>query len=128
MSVEPMAAPRKPRTTRSHEDIYELIEAASRKADDAVHRTDLLTQVVQRIETKLDGVRSTIGGEGQDERGEPVGTGIVGRLMRLEAKVSRRFSQYDGWVKLVVGFTAAAAIFLPVLWWLMSGRLEAVLK
>lgn len=117
-----------PKPARSHEDIYDLITETGAKAADAVHRTDLLTEVVQRVETKLDTLLKTVGLEGEDQRGEKVGTGMVGRVMRLETSVARRFGIYDGWVKLVVGFTAAAAVFLPILWWLTSGKLEVVLR
>ena len=119
---------RKPVTLRSHEEIYDLVKRAEGKAADAVHRTDMLTEVIQRDEGKLDKVLKALGEEGEDERGERVGTGIVGRLMRLERNVAKRFGLYDGWVKLVVGFTAAVAIFGPVLWWLTSDKLSIVLK
>ena len=128
-NVSPINA-RKRRTApmRSHEEIYDLVKRAEGKAADAVHRTDMLTEVIQRDEGKLDKVLKALGEEGEDERGERVGTGIVGRLMRLERNVAKRFGLYDGWVKLVVGFTAAAAILLPAIWWLVSGHLEKVLK
>ncbi len=102
--------------------------SSNKKAADAVQRTDLMAGVVQRVESKLDDLLKIMGTEREDERGEKVGTGVVGRLMRVEASVAKRFSRYDGWVKLVVGFTAAVAIFGPVLWWLTSERLTILLK
>ena len=119
---------RKPRAARSHEEIYDLVASSNKKAADAVQRTDLMAGVVQRVESKLDDLLKIMGTEHEDERGEKVGTGVVGRLMRVEASVAKRFIQYDGWVKLVVGFTAAVAIFGPVLWWLTSDKLSIVLK
>lgn len=120
---------------RSHEEIYDLVaaahkaaETAGRLAQDAVQRADLSHMTGQRIEKKLDEALNALGGEREDERGEKVGTGIIGRLMRVEASVTRRFAQYDGWVKLVVGFTAAVAVFGPILWWLLQERLAGVLK
>jgi len=128
-NVRPIRArSRKPAPMRSHEDIYDLVQQADKAARDAVHRTDMLTEVAQRVEKKLDDALRAIGKEGEDERGEKVGTGIVGRLMRLETSVGKRFALYDGWVKVVIGFTAAAAILLPAIWWLVSGHLEKVLK
>jgi len=124
-----------PKTMRSHEEIYDLVamcgvksEEAAKEARDAVHRTDMLTEVVQRVEIKLDALAKAIGAEREDESGQRVGTGVVGRLMRLESTVAKRFGQYDGWVKLVVGFTAAAVLFIPALWWLIDGKLEGLLK
>lgn len=113
---------------RSHEDIYDLVKRAEAKAADAVHRTNMLTEVIQRAEGKLDRVLKALGEEGEDERGERVGTGIVGRLMRLEGNVARRFGLYDGWVKLGLGFTAAVVGLGPVIWWLVSDKLSIVLK
>lgn len=119
---------RKPVTLRSHEDIYDLVKRAEAKAADAVHRTNMLTEVSQRIEKKLDEALKALGGEGEDERGERVGTGIVGRLMRLEGNVAKRFGLYDGWVKLAIGFTASAVFLGPVIWWLVADKLSIVLK
>ncbi len=130
MNVEPLR-PRRRKSApapRSHEEIYDLVKKAEGKATDAVHRTDLLTEVSQRIEKKLDEALKALGGEREDERGELVGTGIVGRLMRLEHNVAKRFGLYDGWVKLGMGFTAAVLVLGPVIWWLTSDKLSIVLK
>lgn len=131
MTVQPLPQrPRRraPKPVRSHEEIYDLVEVANAKADDAGRRTDLQAAVVQRVETKLDRLLKAIGEETEDEYGVRTGTGLVGRLMRLETSVAKRFGQYDGWVKLVVGFTAAAAVFGPVIWWLTAAKLEVVFK
>ncbi len=134
---ESVAKPRRRRSvvTRSHEDIYKLVEKALEQAEhartsatDAVSRSDLAHLVGQRIEGKVDGLVKTIGSQDEDERGERVGTGVIGRLMRLETTVARRFSLYDGWAKLVIGFTAAAVIAGPIIWWLVSGRLSPILQ
>lgn len=135
-NVSPISArKRRPVPQRSHEDIYDLVqkaasiaEEAKRHAADAVGRADLSHLVGQRVEKKLDALIKSVGEESEDGRGEKVGTGAIGRLMRLETNVGRRFALYDGWVKVVVGFTAAAAILLPAIWWLVSGHLEKVLK
>ena len=127
MTVQPMTKrARKP--LRSPEEIYDLITVSAAKASDAVHRTDMLTEVVQRVERKLDDLLKSVGAEAEDERGTRVGTGVVGRLMRLETAVAKRFGQYDGWVKIVVGFTACGALLLPALWWLAGGKLSGLLR
>lgn len=120
---------------RSHDEIYDLVaeahraaETAGRLAQDAVSRADLSHMTGQRIEKKLDAALTALGAEREDECGEKVGTGIVGRLMRVESSVAKRFSQYDGWVKLVVGFTAAVAVFAPALWWLLQDKIAVVLR
>jgi hypothetical protein len=116
---------------RSHEDIYDLlaesradIAAAKKKAEDAECRADMAALVGQRIETKLDSLLKIVGEEHEDERGERVGTGVVGRLMRLEGQVAKRFGLYDGWLKLGTGFAAAVALAWGVIWWLLSDRLN----
>lgn len=129
-NVEPMRPRRRkgPVPARSHEEIYDLVKRAEVTARDAVHRTNMLTEVVQRAEGKMDKILKALGDEGEDERGERVGTGIVGRLMRLERNVAKRFGLYDGWVKLGIGFTGAVLGLGPVIWWLVSDKLSIVLK
>lgn len=113
---------------RSHEEIYDLVEQANKAALDAVSRADLAALVTQRVESKVDALLRVIGEEHEDERGTRVGTGVVGRLMRLEANVAKRFGLYDGWLKLGTGFAAAIALAWAVVWWLLSDRLGKILK
>lgn len=121
-------ARRPSRPARSHEDIYDLVEEANAKATDAVHRTDLLTQTLQRVEAKLDVLAKIVGSSEEDERGEQVGTGLVGTVMRLTKHVKDRFNVYDKWRFIAWGFLAACGVFGPVLWWLLDSKLEALLK
>lgn len=129
-NVRPIGARRRkaPAALRSHEEIYDLVEKAVRLSTDAIGRADLSAVVVQRVEAKVDKVAKAVGEEHEDERGQRVGTGIIGKMMRLEVQVGTRFGVYDGWVKIVIGFSAAAAILLPAIWWLVSGHVEKVLK
>jgi len=69
-----------------------------------------------------------IGTERLDEYGKPVGTGIVGRLMRLERDVASRFGKYDGWVKMLTGAAVAIGIIGPVLWWLVGDKMADLFK
>ena len=106
---------------KTHEEIYQLIEASSLKADQAVQST-------AEIKGLLETLTLAIGSESQDEYGKPVGTGIVGRLMRLERDVQRRFAVWDGWVKTATGAALAAGVLGGVLWWLLGERLAELLK
>ena len=106
---------------KTHDEIYQLIEASSLKADQAV-------QASAEIKGLLESLARSIGTESQDEYGAPVGTGIVGRLMRLERDVQRRFATWDGWVKTATGAIAAATVLGGVLWWLLGERLGELLK
>ena len=106
---------------KTHDEIYKLVEASSLKADQAV-------QASAEIKGLLESLVGSIGTESQDEYGVSVGTGIVGRLMRLERDVQRRFATWDGWVKTATGAIAAATVLGAVLWWLLGERLGELLK
>ncbi len=106
---------------KTHDEIYSLIEQSASKAEQA-------WQATAKIEEMLTGLTKAIGSESQDEYGQPVGTGIVGRLMRLERDVQRRFATWDGWVKTATGAAMAATLLGGVLWWLTGDRLALLLK
>jgi hypothetical protein len=76
----------------------------------------------------LETLKEAIGTERLDEYGKPVGTGIVGRLMRLERDVASRFGKYDGWVKMLTGAAVAIGIIGPVLWWLVGDKMADIFK
>ena len=76
----------------------------------------------------LETLTEAIGTERLDEYGKPVGTGIVGRLMRLERDVASRFGKYDGWVKMLTGAAVAIGIIGPVLWWLVGDKMADLFK
>lgn len=106
---------------RTHDEIYQLIEESSLKADQAV-------QASAEIKELLEKLNLAIGSEGEDEYGKPIGTGIVGRLMRLERDVQRRFATLDGWTRTATGVAMAAAVLGAVLWWLVGEKLAELLK
>lgn len=106
---------------RTHDEIYQLIEESSLKADQAV-------QASAEIKELLEKLNLAIGSEGEDEYGKPIGTGIVGRLMRLERDVQRRFATLDGWTRTAAGVAMAAAVLGGVLWWLVGEKLAELLK
>jgi len=106
---------------KTHDEIYQLIEASALKADQAV-------QASAEIKGLIEGLTLAIGSESQDEYGKPVGTGIVGRLMRLERNVQKRFATWDGWVRMATGAALAAGVLGAVLWWVLGERLAQLLK
>ena len=110
-----------PEPMPNHRDIMARLAEHERRAG----MTDL---VMQRIEKKLDDALKAIGGESEDEYGKPIGTGVVGRLMRLELRfdVYRKVLDRGGW--LVVGGAAVLAISGPLVWWLVEGRLTPILR
>lgn len=106
---------------KTHDEIYQLVEESGRQSAQAL-------QATAEIKTLLEGLTSAIGSESQDEYGQPVGTGIVGRLMRLERDVQKRFATWDGWVKTATGAVMAAGLLGGVIWWLLGERLGELLK
>jgi hypothetical protein len=106
---------------RTHDEIYALVEQSARQAEQA-------WQASTQIEQMLKDLTHAIGTESHDEYGQPVGTGIVGRLMRLERDVQKRFATWDGWVKTATGAVMAATLLGGVIWWLLGERLGELLK
>jgi hypothetical protein len=107
--------------SKTHDEIYALVEHSSRQAEQAF-------QATSQIEQMLKDLTQAIGSENLDEYGKPVGTGIVGRLMRLERDVASRFGKYDGWVKMLTGAAVAIGIIGPVLWWLVGDKMADLFK
>lgn len=106
---------------KTHDEIYALVEESSVLSRQAI-------QSSAEIKGLLESLTAAIGTESQDEYGQPIGTGIVGRLMRLERDVQRRFATWDGWVKTATGAAMAATLLGGVLWWLLGDRLALLLK
>jgi len=86
------------------------------------------TKTHDEIYALLETLTEAIGTERLDEYGKPVGTGIVGRLMRLERDVASRFGKYDGWVKMLTGAAVAIGVIGPVLWWLVGDKMASLFK
>ena len=106
---------------KTHDEIYALVAESSALSRQAI-------QSSAEIKGLLESLTAAIGTESQDEYGQPIGTGIVGRLMRLERDVQRRFATWDGWVKTATGAAMAATLLGGVLWWLLGDRLALLLK
>jgi len=82
-----------------------------------------ILDAVAGLHAEITAIKESIGGEGEDEYGKPIGRGVVGRLMRIE----RRIGRYDGWIRWATGAAAAAAFFGSVLWWAWEAKLKAVI-
>ncbi len=65
-------------------------------------------------------LKKAIGEEGEDQYGKPTGTGLTGRIMRVEG-------QRDTWVHKLAGIAMAFGLLGPVLWLLVK-ELLAKLK
>lgn len=115
-------------TSRSHEEIYGLCETALRRSKEATRVGDLMTQTMQRVETKVDELKRTVGHAGRDEHGHVVGTGMAGHLARLDKQVDDKFTRYDRWISRAIGFGIALVPLGGLIWWLLSERLAHLLR
>lgn len=127
---------RKPREepTPTHGDIMDAVARLAVRQDDGERQSDLMAMTVQRIEkalaeglhgiqAEMKAIKDSIGDEGEDEYGKPIGRGVVGRLMRME----RRLGRYDGWVKWATGAVAAVGTMGTALW-MLWGEIKEFLR
>lgn len=75
----------------------------------------------QTIDAKLERILDLLGAENDEGTG---GTGLIGRIARIEHRVS----VYDRWQQRIVGAMATLTLTGAILWWAWQERLAAVLK
>lgn len=90
---------------------------------------------LQRISTDLialrgemTALREAVGWEKLDEKGEPIGTGLTGRVMRVENNVKAKVTAFDGMRKYATGATAGMGLMMVAIWWLISDKIQEMLK
>jgi hypothetical protein len=121
-----MAAPassprRQPPEHPSHGDILHAI--AELQKDVGVIIID-----VKGVKDAVAEVQRCLGHEEEDARGVTFGTGLVGRHIRLQARVDGRFKLYDDWRNLAIGCIATLTLMTGVVWWLVQNKLDEVLR
>lgn len=77
-------------------------------------------------EVKL--IKDAVGWEKQDEKGEPIGTGLTGRVMRVENTVKAKVTAFDGMKKYATGATAGMGLMIIAIWWLIADKVQGLLK
>ncbi len=87
-----------------------------------------MTLTMERVELKVDTLIKTVGDTREDNDGHLVGTGLLGSILRLTFRVDDRFRLYDKWVALAVGFSFAFIPLGGVVWWLISDKLDGLLR
>lgn len=122
------------RTAAEHAaEALEHATVAKRHALDATTQTGLQALALQGVQKelqtlggKIDTLIATVGAEEVDRSGQTVGTGLCGRIVRIE----RRVRDTDIWRdRLKVAITTALpliGIFGGLLWWLTSPQLTAL--
>jgi hypothetical protein len=80
-----------------------------------------IMDAVEDLRADVGSIKTSIGYEGQDEHGKPIGVGVIGRLMRLEMKAYRISDK-------AIAFGAAMSICLLIVWWLVGDRMAELFK
>lgn len=107
------------------------LEDAWRKIETLSNDNDVNKLVWQKIQTtmaemssQLTELREAVGFTSTDERGQPIGTGIKGDVMRIRIKVDQKFSMYEGFAKYATGALMAASLAVGIVWWLVQDRVD----
>lgn len=118
--------PNNPQQPKPSGRISDVLSALTNRDDyqDSYHI--VLTESISRIEMLLEETVAAIGSESQDQYGRPIGTGVVGRIMRLEKRVAGRFAFYEGLAKYGAGALAAATVLGAVIWWLVKNKMQDI--
>ena len=72
------------------------------------------------VHARLERILEHLGEEGPDGKG---GTGMIGRLARIEDRVN----QHDRLVATVRGMTVGVAAMAVALWWMLKNKIESAL-
>jgi len=100
----------------------ELATQAMRRAE------ELATQAMQRVESKMDAILLLVGAEEEDGDGGFKGVGLLGRMRRVEESQTSLLSKYKMWIAWGGGFLTCGTAMTVFIWWLISDKLELVLK
>lgn len=126
----------KERTTRkprgegfpTYRELLSTMDKQTHQIIDAIGRVDLMHATVQRVETALKGIQTTLGEEKEDGAGNMLGTGLVGRVRRNENSVAKLLGTYRLWIAFGAGFVVCIGTFTAVIWWLIGDKIGMVLK
>lgn len=112
----------------THADLMTTLQRAmksiSEKQDEFSKQHTQAAASLARLEEKMGRLTEAVGTRGLDEHGAVIGTGITGDVARLQ----QRLYVIDGWRRYLAGGMAVAAIFLAIIWWLLSDKVELLLK
>jgi hypothetical protein len=71
---------------------------------------------------------SSLGEEREDGAGNYLGTGLLGRVRRVERSQRSLKELYHRWIAFGSGFCACLTASVAILWWLLGDKLAIVLK
>lgn len=73
-------------------------------------------------------IAAAIGEEKEDGQGNYLGTGLLGRVRRVERGQRSLRELYHRWIAFGSGFVACGGVAAGMIWWLLSDKLALVLK
>ncbi len=73
-------------------------------------------------------VLAILGKEEEDGAGNYLGTGLLGRVRRVERSQRSLRELYHRWIAFGSGFVFCGGAALAILWWLLGDKLAIVLK
>jgi hypothetical protein len=71
---------------------------------------------------------SAIGDEKEDGQGNYLGTGLLGRVRRVERSQRSLRELYHRWIAFGAGFCACFGTAVALIWWLVGDKIGLVLK
>jgi hypothetical protein len=71
---------------------------------------------------------TALGEEKEDGTGNYLGTGLLGRMRRVERSQRSLRELYHRWIAFGAGFSACLGVSVAIIWWLLGDRLAIVLK
>lgn len=122
------ARPISPSIVARMDELEHRVEGVDKKVEGVLHNQGLNTLVMQRIESKMDAILLLVGSEEEDGDGGFKGVGLLGRMRRVEESQSTLLSKYKTWIAWGGGFITCMSFMVAVLWWLISDKVELVLK
>lgn len=104
------------------------VDDVDKKVVGVIRNQELATQAMQRVESKMDAILLLVGAEEEDGDGGFKGVGLLGRMRRVEESQTSLLSKYKTWIAWGGGFLTCGSAMTLFIWWLISDKLEVVLK
>ena len=104
------------------------MDGLEKSVEGVVKNQGLNAMALQRIEGKMDSILLLVGSEEEDGDGGFKGVGLLGRMRRVEESQNTLMSKYKTWIAWGGGFCTAGVSMTAFIWWLISDKLELVLK
>lgn len=110
------------------DDLEHRVQGVDAKVEGVLNNQSLNAMTLQRVEGKMDAILLLVGSEEEDGEGGFKGVGLLGRMRRVEESQNTLLSKYKTWIAWGGGFITAGSAMTAFIWWLVSDKLELVLK